>query len=115
MVISLPSPLGVPVIPTLFLLSSFATSSCTISRVVAVLKGDFDKNKDKSHQTTSSDDTASSVSSATRAIDSKRGGQDKTTVKTENSGTPPGHTSIIAARDICAQTTTVTSYYTSGQ
>lgn len=115
MVISLPSPLGVPVIPTLFLLSSFATSSCTISRVVAVLKGDFDKNKDKSHQTTSSDDTASSVSSATRATDSKRGGQDKTTVKTENSGTPPGHTSIIAARDICAQTTTVTSYYTSGQ
>jgi len=63
--ISLPSPLGVPAIPTSSLSSSFATNSRTTSDV-AVMRRD-DPNKDHSQNTPHDNGAASSVSSATPA------------------------------------------------
>ncbi|KAG1753208.1 hypothetical protein EDB19DRAFT_816294 [Suillus lakei] len=124
-VIPLSSPLGVPATPTSSLSSSFATNSRTTSRVVAIRRDNSDSDEfsednspgDDSPETTSAE-TASSVSSATPATDPKSGsnGQgNKTTTKTENNGTPPGHATSIAASDPYIPTTTVTSYYTSSQ
>lgn len=128
-VILLPSPLGVSATPTLSLSSSLATNSRTTSRVMAIRRGG-DSTKDKSPETTSSSDAASSFTTPTPDDEGGNGGSgsgngngngngvtkgNSATVKTKDSETPPGHASTTTTPDTYAWTATVTPFSMSSQ